>query len=183
MKILTTILILLLFSIPSLAAEKIQKTPSTIFCGKYGGYPEPINDFKFDISTRALASAALSYSWWAPHPLGIKHCVCHYYPDFPSCERVKVLHAIHNMCGDTWCEGHYNYKFTNLDKSWTLYYTTIELYKEDGIHSLKQPLYHKGTCKINKFIYKGKIPTIVMDQITNCIDNFHKQLQQIKKAQ
>ncbi len=177
---LLSIILLLLISTTCLATEKIQKTPSTVFCGKYGKYPDNTGEYKFDISTRAEARAALSYAWWAPYPLGIKLCVCNYYPDFPSCQYTNALRIINNYCGDVWCEGQYNYDFTKIDKSWTLYYTTIELYKPDGIYLLDQPLYHRSTCKIDKF--ENKIPTTVINQITDCMEDFHKQLTQIRKS-
>lgn len=66
--------------------EKIMKLDSMVYCGPWGGYQkEEEGRYKYPIDTRERARSALSYAYWAPNPEGIRECVCHYYPDLPSC--------------------------------------------------------------------------------------------------
>lgn len=81
------ILLVLVTTTISSAEEKIQSTPTPVFCGLEGGYTGPTAATKFPIETRARARAALSYAYWAPNPDGIRSCVCRNYPDLPSCKR------------------------------------------------------------------------------------------------
>lgn len=70
--------------------QRIMKLDSMVYCGPWGGYKKDEGKYKYPIETRERARAALSYAYWAPNPDGIRNCVCHYYPDLPSCiERKK----------------------------------------------------------------------------------------------
>lgn len=70
--------------------QRIMKLDSMVYCGPWGGYSDEVGKYKYPIETRERARAALSYAYWAPNPDGIRECVCHYYPDLPSCiDRAK----------------------------------------------------------------------------------------------
>lgn len=155
--------------------EKIQKTPSAVFCGERGGYPE--NSFKFEISTRGKARATLSYAHWAKYPDGIQECVCDHYPDFPSCPKIR-LEQINNLCGDIWCGNPYEYSFSSLIKTgenkWKLTYTTIRTATVMG-EKVDIVKHFNNTCILDTDLkFNVHISDSVVEQISDCMDKAEK---------
>ncbi len=62
------------------------------YCGLSGGEPA----YKYPITTRIKAQAALSYAYWAKNPAGIKECVCKHY-NFPSCVPKELFDKEHEI--------------------------------------------------------------------------------------
>lgn len=66
--------------------EKAQITPHKVYCGEEAGLEDK---YSYPIHTRALARGALSYAHWAPVKKDIQKCVCKWYPDFPTCNKLQ----------------------------------------------------------------------------------------------
>ncbi len=89
------------------------------------------------------------------------------------------LETIDNICGDTWCEGEYDYIFEGIYQEskniWYLKYITINrLFKKGGGYTEKYFFY---ACELVNIVHsdwinngKPEISTNIMNQIDDCMD-------------
>lgn len=103
---------------------------------------------------------------------------------FSLTERKEVLRSIDNVCGDTWCEGDYNFKFKNFscnklnkscyvsfhfiksDEQSVETYSPVQFCHFNNITSIKQV--QESKLALNDHFY---------EELTNCIESLESQIE------
>ena len=103
---------------------------------------------------------------------------------FSLMERKEILRSIDNVCGDTWCEGDYNFKFKNFscnkltkscyvsfhfiksDEQSLETYSPIQICHFNNITSIKQV--QESKMELNEHFY---------EELTSCIENLESKVE------
>lgn len=97
-------------------------------------------------------------------------------------QRSTVLREIDNICGDSWCEGDYNYSFDKFSCDSVKQTCILELRLFDGYSEEDEnTVYHSGVCALeglsdySQMIEKsGKWDTLTWsfyEQVSDCINS------------
>jgi len=84
-----------------------------------------------------------------------------------------VLQEIDNLCGDSWCEGQYDYKFDSFkcfkDSKCILNFKMLEITDAYGMIEIYQNCFIKSKDVTSSLDKDNALKTDVYDQINTCI--------------
>jgi hypothetical protein len=100
-------------------------------------------------------------------------------------ERSDILRSIDDVCGDTWCEGDYNFKFENircnkLDKTCDLSFYFIKSNDDNTVETFStlQTCHFLNISSIKQLrSHRYSLNTHFYDELTECIGVLEHQVQ------
>jgi hypothetical protein len=94
--------------------------------------------------------------------------------DLTAAQQAQALHDIDNLCGDTWCDGDYNFRFDTLTCNFTTGNCTIAIevtYPNDGADNA--PWYPRSCALTGFHAYTDMVTVLTptFSQVTDALNN------------